>query len=105
MLTVMLDGFDSLAENDRRKDQPRFTAENIDNNVGVIQPPMAIATEKGVSPSQLTIAWLLHQDDDIVPILGTKRRTHLAENMEVVDIDLSADDVARISASVKPDAV
>ena len=105
MLTGTLDRFDSLAENDRRKDHPRFTAENIDNNVGVIQPPMAIATEKGVSPSQLTIAWLLHQDDDIVPILGTKRRTHLAENMEVVDIDLSADDVARIGASVKPDAV
>ena len=105
LLTGRLDGFDSLAENDRREDHPRFTTEIIDNNVGVIQPLKAIATEKGVSPSQLTIAWLLHQGDDIVPIPRTKRRTYLAKNMEVVDIDLSADDVARISASVKPDAV
>jgi len=81
------------------------TAEIIDNNVGVIQPLKAIATEKGVSPSQLTLAWLLHQGDDIVPIPRTKRRTYLAENTEVVDIDLSTDDVARISALVKPDEV
>jgi aryl-alcohol dehydrogenase-like predicted oxidoreductase len=105
MLTGTLDGFDSLAENDRRKDHPRFKEENIDNNVDVIQPLKAIAAEKGVSPSRLAIAWLLHQGDDIVPIPGTKRRTHLAENMAAVDITLSADDVARIGAAVKPDAV
>jgi len=105
MLTGTLDGFGSLAENDRRKDHPRFTAENIDNNVSVIQPLKGIAAEKGVSPSQLAIAWLLHQGDDIVPIPGTKRRSHLAENMAAVDISLSADDVARIGAAVKPDAV
>ena len=105
MLTGTLDGFDSLAENDRRKDHPRFKEENIANNVGVIQPLKEIATEKGVSPSQLAIAWLLHQGDDIVPIPGTKRRTHLAENMAAVDIVLSADDVTRIGAAVKPDAV
>jgi aryl-alcohol dehydrogenase-like predicted oxidoreductase len=105
MLTGTLDGFDSLAENDRRKDHPRFKEENIDNNVGVIQPLKDIAAKKGVSPSQLAIAWLLHQGDDIVPIPGTKRRTHLAENMAAVDIELSADDVARIGAAVKPDAV
>ena len=105
MLTGTLDGFDSLAENDRRKDHPRFKEENIDNNVGVIQPLKDIASEKGVSPSQLAIAWLLHQGDDIVPIPGTKRRTHLAENMAAVEIDLSTDDVARLGAAVKPDAV
>jgi aryl-alcohol dehydrogenase-like predicted oxidoreductase len=105
MLTGTLDGFDSLAENDRRKDHPRFKEENIVNNVSVIQPLKDIAAEKGVSPSQLAIAWLLHQGDDIVPIPGTKRRTHLAENMAAVDIALSADEVARIGAAVKPDAV
>ena len=105
MLTGTIDGFDSLAENDRRKDHPRFTQANIDNNVSVIQPLKDIADEKGVSPSQLAIAWLLHQGDDIVPIPGTKRRTHLAENMAAVDIELSADDVARIGVAVKPDAV
>lgn len=105
MLTGTIGGFDSLAENDRRKDHPRFTQENIDNNVSVIQPLKDIADEKGVSPSQLAIAWLLHQGDDIVPIPGTKRRTHLEENMAAVDIALSADDVSRIGAAVKPDAV
>lgn len=105
MLTGTLDGFDSLSENDRRKAHPRFNEENIDNNVNVIQPLKSIAAEKGVSPSQLAIAWLLHQGDDIVPIPGTKRRTHLAENMAAVDIDLSDDEVARIGAAVKPDAV
>ena len=105
MLTGTLEGFDSLAENDRRKDHPRFKEENIDNNVSVIQPLKDIAAEKGFSPSQLAIAWLLHQGDDIVPIPGTKRRSHLAENMAAVDISLSADDVACIGAAVKPDAV
>jgi len=79
LLTGRLDGFDSLAENDRREDHPRFTTEIIDNNVGVIQPLKAIATEKGVSPAQLTLAWLLHQGDDIVPIPRTKRRTYLVK--------------------------
>jgi aryl-alcohol dehydrogenase-like predicted oxidoreductase len=105
MLTGTLDGFASLAENDRRKDHPRFQEGNIETNVSVVQPLKAIAAEKGVTPSQLAIAWLLHQGDDIVPIPGTKRRTHLAENMAAADIDLSADDVARIGAAVKPDAV
>lgn len=105
MLTGTIDGFDSLAENDRRKGHPRFAEANIDNNVSVIQPLKDIADEKGVSPSQLAIAWLLHQGDDIVPIPGTKRRSHLEENMAAVDIVLSADDVARIGAAVKPDAV
>ena len=105
MLTGTLDGFDSLAENDRRKDHPRFKEENIGNNVEIVQPLKEIAAEKGVSPSQLAIAWLLHQGDDIVPIPGTKRRTHLAENMAAADIALSSDDVDRIGAAVKPDAV
>jgi aryl-alcohol dehydrogenase-like predicted oxidoreductase len=105
MLTGTIDGFDSLAENDRRKDHPRFKEENIGTNVSIIQPLKEIADEKGVSPSQLAIAWLLHQGDDIVPIPGTKRRTHLEENMAAVDIVLSADDVARIGAAVVPDAV
>jgi len=105
MLTGTLEGFASLSENDRRKDHPRFKEENIDNNVSVIQPLKDIAVEKGVTPSQLAIAWLLHQGDDIVPIPGTKRRTHLAENMAALDIVLSAADVARIGAAVKPDAV
>ena len=105
MLTGTIDGFDSLAENDRRKDHPRFQQGNIETNVAIIQPLKAIADEKGVSTSQLSIAWLLAQGGDIVPIPGTKRRTHLAENIAAVDIELSADDVARIGAAIEPEAI
>jgi len=105
MLTGTLDGFGSLAEDDRRKDHPRFQEGNIEKNVSVIKPLKDIAAEKGVSASQLALAWLLHQGDDIVPIPGTKRQSHMAENMAAADIALSPADVARIGASVKPDAV
>jgi aryl-alcohol dehydrogenase-like predicted oxidoreductase len=105
MLTGTIDGFDSLSEGDRRKDHPRFQQANIDANVSIIQPLKDIADQKGVSTSQLAIAWLLAQGDDIVPIPGTKRRTHLAENIAAVDIALSADDVARIGAAVKAESV
>jgi len=105
MLTGTIDGFDSLAENDRRKDHPRFQQGNIESNVSIIQPLKDIAAEKGATPSQIALAWLLHRGDDIVPIPGTKRRTHLAENLAAADISLSADDVSRIGAAVKADSV
>ena len=105
MLTGTIDGFDSLAENDRRKDHPRFQQGNIETNVNVIAPLKKIAAEKGVTPSQLALAWLLHQGDDIVPIPGTKRKAHILENLAAADIVLSAAEVARIGAAVKPDAV
>ncbi len=105
MLTGTIGGFDSLAEDDRRKDHPRFQQGNIEANVAIVQPLREIADAKGVSTSQLAIAWLLAQGDDIVPIPGTKRRTHLAENIAAVDIALSADEVARIGAAVKAESV
>ena len=105
MLTGTIDGFDSLAENDRRKDHPRFQQGNIEANVEIIQPLKAIADEKGVSTAQLSIAWLLAQGDDIVPIPGTKRREHLMDNIAAVDLELSADDIARIGGAVIADDV
>ena len=59
-----------------------------------------IAAEKGVTPAQLAIAWLLAQGDDIVPIPGTKRRTYLEQNAAAVDVELTADDLARIDAEL-----
>lgn len=105
MLTGGLEGSDSLSENDRRRDHPRFQEGNIENNVQLIQSFKEIAAEKGVTPSQLALAWLLHQGDDIVPIPGTKRQSHILENCAAVDIDLSAEDVSRIGASITPDNV
>ena len=105
MLTGTIEGAHSLAEGDRRRDHPRFQAGNIDANVAVIQTLKEMAAEKGASMSQLALAWLLAQGDDIVPIPGTKRRTHLAENMAAVELELDADEVAAVAAAVNPDAV
>jgi aryl-alcohol dehydrogenase-like predicted oxidoreductase len=105
MLTGAIQGAASLAENDRRRDHPRFQDANIEKNVAVVRPLTELAGAKGCSPAQLAIAWLLAQGDDIVPIPGTKRRAHLADNIAAVDIALSADEVAKIGAAVKPDAV
>ena len=105
MLTGAIEGFASLAENDRRKDHPRFQEGNIETNVTVIKPLREIAAAKGVTTAQLALAWLLHQGDDIVPIPGTKRRAHMEENLAAADIALSGDEVARIGAAVRPDSV
>jgi aryl-alcohol dehydrogenase-like predicted oxidoreductase len=105
MLTGTIDGLDSLAEGDRRRDHPRYHEDNIDRNVRLVQPLKALAAEKGCSAAQLALAWLLAQGDDIVPIPGTKRRSHLAENMDVVDIELSAEEVSKIGASIDTGAV
>lgn len=105
MLTGTIEGLDSLAEADRRRDHPRFQEGNIEANVAIIQPLKEIAAERGISPAQLALAWLLHQGEDICPIPGTKRRTHMAENIAAVDIDLSADEVARIDGAVNADAI
>ena len=105
MLTGAIAGFDSLAENDRRKDHPRFQQGNIEKNVEIVQPLNAIAEEKGCTTPQLALAWLLHQGDDIVPIPGTRQTRHVLENMAAADISLAPDEVARIGAAVQPDAV
>ena len=105
MLTGTIDGLDSLAEGDRRRDHPRYHEDNIDRNVRLVQPLKALAAEKGCSAAQLALAWLLAQGDDIVPLPGTKRRSHLAENMDVVDIELSAEEVSKIGASIDTGAV
>ena len=105
MLTGTIEGAESLGEGDRRRDHPRFQAENIDANVAIVQPLKEIAASKGVSMPQLAIAWLLHQGEDIVPIPGTKRTAHLLENIAAADIALSDEEVQQIGTAVKADAV
>lgn len=105
MLTGAIDGLDSLAEGDRRRDHPRYHEGNIDSNVALVQPLKDIAAEKDCTAAQLALAWLLVQGDDIVPIPGTKRRTHMAENIAAADIELSADEIARIGGAIDFTAV
>jgi aryl-alcohol dehydrogenase-like predicted oxidoreductase len=91
---------DELDEGDFRRTGPRFTGDNLQANLRLADKVKEIATEKGVTPAQLAIAWLLAQGDDIVPIPGTKRRTYLEQNTAAVDVELTADDLARIDAEL-----
>jgi aryl-alcohol dehydrogenase-like predicted oxidoreductase len=86
-----------LADNDsRRTISPRFAADNMAANLKVVDRITSIAKEKNITPSQLALAWVLAQGDDIVPIPGTKRRTYLEENVGATKVQLSKDDLARI---------
>jgi len=89
---------DDLAEDDYRRQSPRFQGENFQKNLQVVEQVKAIAQEKGVTPSQLALAWLLAQGNDIVPIPGTKRRQYLEENVGATEIALTADELQRIDA-------
>jgi aryl-alcohol dehydrogenase-like predicted oxidoreductase len=87
---------DDLEEGDFRRTGPRFTGDNLRANLALAAKVREIAAEKGVTPAQLAIAWLLARGDDIVPIPGTKRRSYLEQNAGAADVELTADDLARI---------
>src|SRR5207344_335868 len=87
-------------ENDFRRSGPRFTGENLDANLRLAAKVKEIAAEKGVTPAQLAIAWVLARGDDLVPIPGTKRRTYLEQNAAAVDVELTDDDLTRIDAEL-----
>jgi aryl-alcohol dehydrogenase-like predicted oxidoreductase len=84
------------ADDMRRKISPRFEGDNLDRNLKVVARLKEIAQEKAITPSQLALAWVLAQGDDIVPIPGTKRRKYLEENVAAADVKLSKSDLARI---------
>ena len=87
---------DDLAADDFRRHSPRFQGENFARNLALVDRVRELAAGKGITPSQLALAWLLAQGEDIVPIPGTKRRTYLEENTGALAIRLSAEDLARI---------
>ncbi|MDB5107686.1 MAG: putative oxidoreductase, aryl-alcohol dehydrogenase like protein [Candidatus Binatus sp.] len=87
---------EDLPENDFRRMSPRFQGENFARNLEVVDRVNEIAREKGVTPSQLALAWVLARGKDIVPIPGTKRRSYLEENVAATRIRLSAEDMARL---------
>ncbi len=91
---------DDLDPDDFRRHGPRFTGEALEQNLTLAAKVRAIAEEKGCTPGQLALAWVLAQGEDLVPIPGTKRRTYLEENLAAADVELSGDDLARIDAEV-----
>ncbi len=103
-LTGQVQKPEDIPEGDRRREHPRFQAEHFARNAELVRRVEALAREKGCTPAQLALAWLLAQGPDIVPIPGTKRRHRLEENVGALAVRLSAEDVRRISEAVPPGA-
>jgi aryl-alcohol dehydrogenase-like predicted oxidoreductase len=104
-LTGRIKNSEDLEKEDRRRSFPRFQDENLRRNLELVRRVEEIAAEKGCRPSQLALAWLLAQGEDMVPIPGTKRRKYLEENIGALEIELTAEDLARIQAAIPPEAV
>jgi aryl-alcohol dehydrogenase-like predicted oxidoreductase len=95
-LTGHIKRYEDLAKDDYRRNSPRFQGENFGRNLELVRRIEEIAAEKHAKPSQLALAWVLAQGEDIVPIPGTKHRKYLEENVAAVDIQLTPQDLKRI---------
>lgn len=96
---------EGLEERDQRRSSPRLQGENWDKNLTLLRQLREIAEEKNCKPSQLALAWLLAQGQDIVPIPGTKRTAYLEENIAALSVELTAGDLLRIEAAAPKGAV
>ena len=96
-LTGQIKRFEDLVADDYRRHSPRFQGDNFQRNIELVRRIEAIAAEKRCRPSQLALAWVLAQGEDIVPIFGTKRRAYLEENLAALNVELTARDLKRIS--------
>jgi aryl-alcohol dehydrogenase-like predicted oxidoreductase len=96
MLTGAIASVDELAPNDFRRHNPRFQGENFTRNRTIAEQVAEVAREAGITPSQLALAWVLAQGDDVVPIPGTKRVKYLEENVRAVDVRLAPEQLARL---------
>lgn len=95
-LTGRFKKFEDLPEDDYRRFSPRFQGENFQRNLDLVRRVQEIAKEKGCTPSQLALAWVLAQGEDVVPIPGTKHRKYLEENVGALEVILTPDDLRRI---------
>jgi aryl-alcohol dehydrogenase-like predicted oxidoreductase len=91
---------EELDEGDFRRYGPRFTGENLAQNLKLAERVKELAGEKGITPGQLALAWVLHRGEQIVPIPGTKRVGYLEENLAAAEVELSAEEMQRITESV-----
>ncbi len=96
ILTGSIASKDDLDEGDFRRSNPRYSDENISANLAVVDKVRALAGQKGVTPGQLALAWVLHQEG-VVAIPGTKRRTYLEENVAAADVELTEADLAALN--------
>jgi len=101
-LTATIKTLDALLPKDRRREHPRFSADNIGKNAEILAPIEKIAAAKTSTPAQVAIAWLLAQGGDIVPIPGTKRRQYLEQNLAAANLALSSAEVEQLKAAFPP---
>jgi aryl-alcohol dehydrogenase-like predicted oxidoreductase len=102
-LTATFKRRDDLIPTDRRHAHPRFQEGNFEQNVKLLGPIEQLGKEKGWTPSQVALAWLLAKGPDVVPIPGTKRRKFLEQNVAAVDLSLTAAELAALTAAFPPD--
>jgi aryl-alcohol dehydrogenase-like predicted oxidoreductase len=105
VLTGAIKSEGDLGANDLRRISPRLHGENLEHNLTLVERVKAMAADQGIEPSQLVLAWLLHQRPWIVPIFGTRRAARVEENAGAVDVALTKDDLARLEAAVPAGAV
>jgi aryl-alcohol dehydrogenase-like predicted oxidoreductase len=103
--TGAINSTDALSDGDFRKNLPRFQQGNFEQNLQTVTALEAFAKEKGITAAQLSLAWLLAQGEDIVPIPGTKRRKYLQENAAAADVILSAADVAAVDQILRSNSI
>jgi aryl-alcohol dehydrogenase-like predicted oxidoreductase len=103
-LTGSIASPDELEEGDFRRNDPRFAPANFASNAAIAAAVRAVADDRGVTPSQVALAWVLGQGDRVVPIPGSKRRTHLEENVAAAHVVLSDADRARLASAIPPGA-
>jgi len=104
-LTGAIRSPDDFDAGDYRRSSPRFQGDNFARNLALVDKVKALAADKGCSPAQLALAWVLAQGKDVLAIPGTKKRSRLDENLGALDVVLSPDDLAAIDAVFPPEAV
>src|SRR5256714_6415689 len=104
-LTGAVKRAEEYPETDFRHNDPRYQGENFDANMRAASAVREVAEQKGATPGQIALAWLLHKGPDIVPIPGTKRRTHLEDNVGATAVSLSDEEMSRLDAALSPENV
>ena len=105
LLSGRIRSADDLSPYDYRSHLPRFQGDNLQKNLVLVDALVNLAADKGVSASQLATAWALHRGDDIVPVIGARKMSHLDEALGAAEVSLNADELGTLEAAVPADAV
>lgn len=105
LLSGAVTSLDQLGESDRRRDMPRFQADNLQHNLQLVDAIASIANRHGVSNAAIAIAWVLAQGEDVVPIPGCSRRITLRDGLSALDVVLTDDDLAKIDSALAANSI